>query len=108
MLKPIWLSRSAVADREAVGRCRAVTAFAAVVVSGCAPVVSAPVAVPAQCKAQAAQSLVGSHIGAVDFAQGANVRIVCTTCPTTRDYRPDRLNVRFDEQTGIIERVDCG
>jgi len=63
---------------------------------------------PQRCDASAAQSLVGSHVGAVDFASGANVRIVCTTCATTRDYRPDRLNIRFDQQTGIIKSVDCG
>ena len=63
---------------------------------------------PRQCGAAAAQSLVGSHVGAVDFASGANVRIVCTTCPTTKDLRPDRLNIRFDEATGIIQSVDCG
>jgi len=63
---------------------------------------------PKRCDAQAARSLIGSHAGAVDFAPGANVRIVCTTCATTRDYRPDRLNVRFVEATGIIASVDCG
>ena len=63
---------------------------------------------PQRCDAAAAQSLIGSHVGAVDFAPGANVRIVCTTCPTTRDLRPDRLNVRFNQATGVIERVDCG
>ena len=63
---------------------------------------------PKRCDAQAARSLVGSHVGAVDFAAGANVRIVCTTCASTEDHRPDRLNVRFDEATGIIRSVDCG
>jgi len=77
-------------------------------IAGCAPVSVPASDVSAQCNAQAAKSLIGSHVGAVDFAQGANVRVVCTTCPTTRDYRPDRLNVRFNEQTGIIESVDCG
>lgn len=63
---------------------------------------------PWRCDADDARSLIGSHVGAVTFAPNANVRIVCTTCPTTRDYRPDRLNVRFNEATGIIESVDCG
>lgn len=61
-----------------------------------------------RCDAEASRSLIGSHVGAVTFAPEATVRIVCTTCPTTRDYRPDRLNVRFNEATGIIESVDCG
>lgn len=86
---------------------------AVLTMSACAPVESVPPVAPApngaqRCDAQAAQSLIGSHVGAVDFAAGANVRIVCTTCPTTRDLRPDRLNIRFDQATGIIQRVDCG
>lgn len=64
---------------------------------------------PQRCDADTVgRELIGSHRGAVDFAPGADVRVVCTTCPTTRDYRPDRLNVHFNEATGIIESVDCG
>ena len=82
---------------------------ASALLAGCAATPSVPTdpAGPRQCDAAASQSLIGSHVGAVDFAPGANVR-VCTTCATTRDYRADRLNVRFNEQTGIIEKVDCG
>lgn len=80
-------------------------------IAGCAatpaPTPTDPAA-PRQCDAEAAKSLIGSHVGAVDFAAGANVRVVCTTCATTRDYRIDRLNVRFDQETGIIKAVDCG
>ncbi len=65
-------------------------------------------AAPKQCDAANAKSLIGSHVGAADFAPGANVRMVCTTCMATDDYRPDRLNVRFDQETGIIKAVDCG
>lgn len=80
----------------------------------CAPTSSplpepGPESGPRQCDAATTgRELIGSHVGAVDFAPGANVRVVCTTCPTTRDYRPDRLNVRFDQATGIIKAVDCG
>lgn len=81
--------------------------------AACAPVepmppVSAEVPTPQRCDAADARSLVGTHVGVVTFARDANVRIVCTTCPTTRDLRPDRLNVRFDQATGIIQSVDCG
>lgn len=77
--------------------------------AACAPVVAPDAAPgPQRCNAEANRSLIGSHVGAVSFPQDADVRIVCTTCPTTRDLRPDRLNVRFDQATGIIERVDCG
>jgi hypothetical protein len=84
--------------------------IAGLALAGCAATPPAPAGPSGarQCDAAAAQSLVGSHVGAVDFAAGANVRIVCTTCATTRDYRPDRLNIRFDQQTGIIKTVDCG
>lgn len=77
--------------------------------TSCAPMESPePTPGPQRCDAEAAQSLIGSHMAAVDFQAGANVRIVCTTCPTTKDLRPDRLNIRFNQATGIIERVDCG
>jgi len=84
--------------------------FAATILAACAPTATVPIDpnAPVQCDAEAAKSLIGSHVGAVDFAPGSSVRIVCTTCAATFDYRPDRLNVRFDETTGIIERVDCG
>lgn len=85
-------------------------AAAALSLAACAPVEPPPegTPIPQQCGVEAARSLIGSHVGAVSFPQGANVRVVCTTCPTTKDLRPDRLNVRFDHATGIIERVDCG
>ncbi|WP_282008131.1 hypothetical protein [Brevundimonas aveniformis] len=60
-----------------------------------------------QCDAEAARSLIGSHRGAVTFPADANVRFVCTECPMTRDYRRDRLTIFFDEDTGVIQRVQC-
>lgn len=81
----------------------------ALALASCAPVDDTTTEpIPQQCDAEAARSLIGTHVGAVSFPAGANVRIVCTTCPTTKDLRPDRLNVRFDEATGIIRSVDCG
>jgi hypothetical protein len=78
--------------------------------TACAPVDASPdqSPLPQQCDAAAARSLIGVHAGAVTFPQGAHVRVVCTTCPTTKDLRPDRLNVRFNEASGIVESVDCG
>jgi len=89
---------------------RVAIAAAGLALAACAPGEPMPetTPVPQRCDANAARSLIGSHVGAVSFPQGANVRIVCTTCPTTKDLRPDRLNVRFVEATGIIESVDCG
>lgn len=37
-----------------------------------------------------------------------NRRVTCTTCPITEDYSPYRLNIFFDQQTGIVEEVRCG
>jgi len=85
-------------------------AGAVTALTACAPVAEAPAAPggPQRCDAAAHQSLIGTHAGAVSFPADANVRVVCTTCPTTKDYRPDRLNIRFDHQTGLIRSVDCG
>lgn len=77
--------------------------------ASCAPTPETPTEpIPQRCNADAMRSLIGSHVGAVTFPADANVRVVCTTCPTTKDLRPDRLNVRFDQATGIIRSVDCG
>ena len=86
---------------------------AALMVGGALLTACAPTPAPGptgrrRCDVAAARSLIGSHRGAVDFAAGADVRFVCTTCSATEDYRPNRLNIRFDEATGIIRSVDCG
>jgi hypothetical protein len=76
--------------------------------TACAPKPAPGPTGPQRCDVAAARSLIGRHRGAVDFAAGADVRFVCTTCSATEDYRPNRLNIRFDEATGIIRSVDCG
>lgn len=82
---------------------------ASLALASCAPAGVIPTEpAPARCDAEAAKSLIGSHVGAVTFPADANVRVVCTTCPTTKDLRPDRLNIRFDQASGIIRSVDCG
>ena len=35
-------------------------------------------------------------------------RVTCTTCAVTQDYRPDRLTIYFDAQTGIVQSLKCG
>lgn len=35
-------------------------------------------------------------------------RVMCTTCPATMDYQPDRLNFLFNAETGRIESISCG
>lgn len=88
-----------------------ITLAGVLALAACAPVAPAPDA-PApptawRCDAEDAASLIGSHVGAVTFPPDANVRIACTTCPLTRDYRPDRLTILFDQDTGRIESVRC-
>lgn len=81
-----------------------------VTLGACAPVDRSPdrTPLPQRCEVEDARLLIGRHVGAVTFTRDANVRIVCTSCPVTKDLRPDRLNIRFDQSSGIIERVDCG
>ncbi|MES2860728.1 MAG: hemolysin [Pseudomonadota bacterium] len=88
----------------------ALTLVCGAALAACAPMAETPSGPPApqRCDAAGARSLIGSHRGAVDFAAGANVRFVCTTCAATQDFNPNRLNIRFDEATGIIRSVDCG
>jgi len=88
-------------------RTLALTVLAGLAVA-CAPMPEGGVASPQQCDADAARSLIGQNVAAVSFPADANVRVVCTTCPTTKDLRPNRLNVRFDQETGIIQQIDCG
>lgn len=35
-------------------------------------------------------------------------RVACTTCPVTMDFRPDRLNILFDADSGVVKEVKCG
>ena len=97
----------------------AIIGGAVAVMTACAPqpaaAPQAPVAEPDgdeapawRCDADAARSLIGSHVGAVTFPQDSNVRIACTTCAVTQDYQENRLNLFFDQETGVIERVTCG
>ena len=69
---------------------------------------ASPPSGPDTCSAADYQSLIGRNIGAVTFPADANIRVACTTCMVTQDYRPERMNIRFDEETGVIEEVSCG
>ena len=35
-------------------------------------------------------------------------RVVCTTCPMTRDYRADRQTITYDAATNLVVSVACG
>ncbi|MHB8530007.1 MAG: peptidase inhibitor I78 [Caulobacteraceae bacterium] len=62
-----------------------------------------------QCGAGALQALVGrpeTQIP-VPLTPGAR-RVICTTCPMTREYIPGRLTILFDPVSGLVTSVACG
>ena len=62
-----------------------------------------------QCRASEYQSLIGqSRTQIPEAPAGATWRVTCTRCPVTMDHRPDRLNILFDQETGLVEGVKCG
>lgn len=61
------------------------------------------------CRAAEVRHLVGQPRTAIPVPVDViNRRVTCTTCPITEDYTPYRLNIFFDQDTGIIEEVRCG
>jgi hypothetical protein len=61
------------------------------------------------CKAGEMQYLVGKSRTEIPVpVDVVNRRVTCTTCPVTQDFSAYRLNIFYNEQTGIIEQVRCG
>ena len=61
------------------------------------------------CKAGELQWLVGKPKTEIPVpVDVVNRRVTCTTCPVTEDYSAHRLNIFFNEGTGIVEQVRCG
>ena len=61
------------------------------------------------CKAGELQWLVGKPKTDIPVpVEVVNRRVTCTTCPVTDDYSPYRLNILFNDQSGIVEQVRCG
>jgi len=80
---------------------------------GCAPVETPPAggedAAPTQCRAERYQHLIGRNRSELpEQPAGETWRVACTTCAVTMDYNPSRLNIFFEEDTGVIRRVECG
>lgn len=64
---------------------------------------------PSQCRAERYQSYVGRNRSTLPpKPAGETWRVTCTTCAVTMDYNPSRLNIRYDERTGVIREVKCG
>ena len=64
---------------------------------------------PDQCKASQYQRSIGTNRSELPPRPADEVwRVTCTTCPVTMDYNPRRLNVLFDQSSGVIREVKCG
>ena len=74
------------------------------------PTIPLPPPPPADaCGARDLQWLVGQPRSRIPVpTDPSKRRVACTTCPVTMDYRPDRLNIFFDAETGIVKEVKCG
>lgn len=88
-------------------------AATALLVASCAPVDAGdppmPPEGPTQCKAGQYQRYIGRNRSELPARPSDEVwRVTCTTCPVTMDYSPHRLNILFDEATGVIREVKCG
>lgn len=64
---------------------------------------------PTQCKADQYQRFVGRNRSELPAKPASETwRVPCTTCPVTMDYNPTRLNIVYEEATGVIRDVKCG
>ena len=85
----------------------------ALLVAACAPVDAdsgnLPGDAPTLCRSEQYQRYVGSQRSELPDRPATEVwRVTCTTCPVTMDYQPGRLNILFDQSTGVIREVKCG
>lgn len=61
------------------------------------------------CKAEGLQWLVGKPRTEIPVpVDVVNRRVACTTCPITEDYSPYRLNIFYNQDSGVVEQVRCG
>lgn len=68
-----------------------------------------PAAEQDTCQAASHRALLGSNYKQAPTAPPGKVyRVVCTTCPMTMDFNPQRLNIIYDEKSGLIRRLTCG
>jgi hypothetical protein len=87
---------------------------AAGLLSACAPTTGSepatpPLDGPTACKADQYQRLVGTNRSQLPQTPAGEIwRVSCSTCPVTMDYNPARLNIVYDEATGVIRQVKCG
>lgn len=64
---------------------------------------------PDTCGLKSVRNLVGQPRSAIPVPVNPHLRrVTCTTCAKAQDVNPRRLNIYFDLDTGVIERVACG
>lgn len=62
-----------------------------------------------QCGAASLQDLIGKPRTEIPVpVNPGQRRVACTTCPMTMEFRPDRVNILYDADTGIVREVRCG
>lgn len=68
-----------------------------------------PTAEQDTCQAASHASLLGlDYKRAPPAAAGKVIRVLCTTCPMTMDFNAERLNIFYDQSSGVISRLSCG
>jgi len=61
------------------------------------------------CGATQLQALIGQPRTSIPVpVDVTSRRVTCTTCPLTEDYSPSRLNILYNRDSGLVERVFCG
>lgn len=89
-------------------------AAAGLLAAACAPVEPPPGPTPpdggpSQCRADQYQRYIGRNRSELPPRPAGEVwRVTCTTCPVTMDYNPSRLNILYEQSTGVIREVKCG
>lgn len=90
-------------------------AMTGLLAAGCAPMdgpgsaPTPPADGPSQCKADQYQRFIGRNRSELPARPaGETWRVTCTTCPVTMDYNPSRLNILYEQSTGVIREVKCG
>ena len=64
---------------------------------------------PDTCGLKPVRGLIGQPRSAIPVPVDPQLRrVTCTRCVQTQDYNPRRLNIYYDADTGVIERVACG
>ncbi|MGA0600892.1 proteinase inhibitor i78 [Caulobacter sp. KR2-114] len=73
------------------------------------PAPKPPPPAPDQCGASGLQGLIGHQKTEIPIPLEPRLRrVVCTTCPVTQDFVPNRQTIRFDAATGTITSITCG